>query len=405
MNLNDATKEDTIYRLYRLGIFLLFINSMYPWPMWSWKVPVFPIISFLLTIPIFSKRELFSSSSKSVPILIGACIVYFVWTFRYLTFFGIIGQFFIVVPTISVITLKNQYKTDLIEFVTKWFAILLSVSLLFFLLKQIGVGLPNNIITHPGYDCFYYNYYFFVEREFSIRFNSIFLEPGHLTMGLAPLLFINKYNLRNKYVLILFIAQLFSLSLAGIIVMAAGLIFQVFTSKSFISGLSRLFIIAGFIFLVGYGLSNLFPDDNIVQTFVINRIERGSDSMDDRSDESTSYMYKMLLKSDDVFLGKPELRGQLVGAGYKNFILLNGFFGCFLVLIFYFIPVLMYNKRIVFLFYILLIMLFAQDAYPDWFCVLFCSIAGSEYLYSYQETHNHKAIKRNEKRTLLPSNK
>lgn len=369
----------TKYKLFRLGLFLLFLNSMYPWPMWFWKIPYVPIFACLSAIPIILNKKYYFANNRGKHAYLFVFVLFLLWSFRSLSFFGIVGQIISIVPIICVLSLKTQYMVDIIRFITKWFALLLGVSLFVYILYMVGVPLPHQDYNFGEYYT-HDNYYFFVTFSLSYRFSSIFLEPGHLTMGLAPLLFINRYNLKDKYVLVLFISQLFSLSLAGIVIMFVGLLMQAFLSKNIMTGVAKLLLVVSIIFIAGYGLVKLTGMDDLIQVAIVDRVISGEDAMDKRTDSFTESQFNRLVQSDDIWMGKPELADKVEGAGYKVYLLIYGLIGCLLTAILYFIPVLANKKLDVLFFYLLLMMLFVQDSYPAWSCALICSIAGSVYL-------------------------
>ena len=60
-------------------------------------------------------------------------------------------------------------------------------------------------------------------REF-FRFSGPFAECGHMSMICAFLLYANRFNLQQWYNIVFFISVLFSLSLAGYVLLGLGLL-------------------------------------------------------------------------------------------------------------------------------------------------------------------------------------
>ena len=127
--------------------------------------------------------------------------------------------------------INDELKSDILKFITNGMAILVGVSLLFYILFLFGVQLPYTTLRDSKLGYGGLNYYAFITSDQLLeyfRFKSIFAEPGHLTMGLIPLLYVNRLNLRNKSVLVIFIAELFTLSLAGYITLITSVVIYSF---------------------------------------------------------------------------------------------------------------------------------------------------------------------------------
>ena len=80
------------------------------------------------------------------------------------------------------------------------------------------------------------------------RFHSIFLEPGHLGCIIAFFVMANQYNFKNRYVLIMSIVLLFTLSLAGYVLFYIGFLVY-FINKSKDTGKFRRIVAVGVVFI------------------------------------------------------------------------------------------------------------------------------------------------------------
>ena len=153
------------------------------------------------------------------------------------------------------------------------------------------------------------------------RFQSVFLEPGHMTMGLAPLLFVNKYNLKNRYVLILFIAQMLSLSLAGYMMMMIGYgILFLFDKQSKKSKLISVLLSVILISSIASFMQNSF-ENNIFDDLIFRRMqfENGHFVGDNRSSIYLDRQFEDVVSSSDILTGRyfnAEMSEKGV-AGYK----------------------------------------------------------------------------------------
>ena len=95
----------------------------------------------------------------------------------------------------------------------------------------MGISLPFTYVDNSDLGYTGNNYYLFVvdhDIVYFPRFRSIFAEPGHLTMGIIPLLFANRFNLKNKFVVILLLIEIFTFSLAGFVLIFVSLLLLLF---------------------------------------------------------------------------------------------------------------------------------------------------------------------------------
>lgn len=371
----------TNYKIYRFWTFILFISSMYSWF-------TFTISTSFITIP---SLFIFYKCYKSDPNIFNAKInkifafislLFFLNLCRNVNIFGVINYIIIWVCLLGYMSLNTKYKYDIIKYITEKFAILLAISLVVYILYAFGVPLPHTSLSY-GIRYEFNNYYFFLQRDNVMRFHSIFLEPGHMTMGLAPLLFINNYNLKNKYVAILFISQLLSLSLAGYIVLVIGYLLSLFINSDYSRKIqSIVLIISSFVaFLI---VCTMVWKDFSFQEAILNRLifEDGTLSGYNRTGEAFDYFYDHIMSTDDKWFGVSWKESDFDHgvAGYKRFVVTSGLVGLILSLLLYLMPIFItFKKDSVFLVIILLLLLF-QNAYPDWWCLLIILCCGINYM-------------------------
>lgn len=62
-------------------------------------------------------------------------------------------------------------------------------------------------------------------EDYQIRFCSIFLEPGYIGTLLSFLLYVGKFDFKKRYNLILLVALVLTISLAGFVISAMGWVF------------------------------------------------------------------------------------------------------------------------------------------------------------------------------------
>ena len=356
---------------------------MYPWMTLSLP-PIFPnflgsILSFFL---LTSKKHVSRPSSNLVLSFLCFVLLLF-WINRHSNIIGLANVVLILITIYSILSLKKEYKVDVIRFITKWFAILLSISLLFYLLCLIGVPLPSiPLASALDYDAT--NYFFCLQSSISFRFQGYFIEPGHMTMGLAPLLFLNQYNYKNKYVLVLLIAQLFSVSLAGYICLVVGLLLTLLITKRRKGVLGLFLMIVFFVSIFVYVENRLLGDDYLKEV-VVARLEWDGDSIagDNRAAAGIDYYYNNVIHSSNKWTGIDVSENVLRGnAGYMVMVVSNGLIGLLLMIACYIIPAFSCKKqwwRLLAL-SLLLVMLLMQNSYPDWWCMIISLTCGAYFL-------------------------
>lgn len=291
-------------------------------------------------------------------------------------------------PGILIFMLEPDYQEDLLKFVTKWFCIILGVSLFAFLLSKI-IDLPHNVFKLENNDSYlpFENYYFFLQNNGmydltstggALRFGSVFLEPGHMAMVSALLLFANKYNLTRQPLLwIPLVCIALSFSLVGVVIVVVSL------------GLLKIHNLSSMIITVGLVVAGWFfvtvvwnGGENPANKMIVERLEfdenkgiRGNN----RTSKKTDFFFRQCLKDGTYVtgVGIKKMGEKVRGAGYKIFILKYGIIGLAFVAALYllFIPK-GANTRYAASFFLIIVLLFLQRAYPTWYSWLFCYIIG-----------------------------
>lgn len=387
-------KNDGFYKLYRLTLFVYFVNSMHPWFLLRITPVVITIIFFIFTLFVYFKGYFSLKNIRFTSIIFLQLM--FLWIARDTNINGIIEALMNSVLICSLIYLRRDRMLDCIKFITKWLAIIIFISSIFYILFLLHVPLPHSSFALGGNSLkdSLENYYFFVQvyEGFGFtRFFSIFLEPGYLTLGVAPLLFLNKYDIINKYVLMLIFGQLLSFSLAGFILLLFGIFYVLLFSKvkRKLKKFSAIIITITIAFIAAY---NFFGEAYFEHT-VFRRIEfvNGTLSGDDRSSKYLDYKYDNLMSGEDMWVGtKFDVTQSEKGvSGYKLFTVENGLIGVLLVILTY-LSIISFKVRfnlrtgeIIFC----LLMLY-QNAYPWASCILFSAVA-SNVMFSIRDTKNN----------------
>jgi hypothetical protein len=365
----------------KLGLFLLFLQSLNAWFTWELNPFFIPVLSTVMCIPCFLQlKSSFGVSNKKFIILGGILIIAWLFSIGETNFNGYVGGLIIILPVLLIIPLNDRIKLDSLRFFTYGMAVILVPSLITWILLLLGVGLPNlGRISNSSWEYYVYDNYFFCLKNsllYARRFHSIFLEPGHLGMIAAFLLFVNKFEIKRKAVLIILISAIFTLSLAGyvLIIISFTLYVMLYSKRSLTYlGISLFVVVCGYFFFANYNNGN-----NIVNEQIISRLKyddsQGDIVGDNRVTGKLSSYYNVFIDSDEAWygIGLDRFNGMHFGpsAGIKVFVVQNGIIGTFLAFLFYFAIVLFNRSKFSMALLLIYILAFFQRAYPFWACEL-----------------------------------
>lgn len=320
--------------------------------------------------------------------MVGILIAYLLYQTVILGFSAGLWTFMAYLPAILIFALDIDLQKDLLFFVTKWVCIIMGVSLGYFILHFV-IPLPHVAFLPPdltgvytGFD----NYGLFLENVLSpvgmtnvVRFCGPFLEPGHQSLMCCLLLFANRYSLKkNPLLWILVVSILMSFSLAGYVIFLIGFLLVSIRNIYYMVALTAL-----------VGGSWLFVTDvwqggnNPVNMLIVQRLEYDKEkgvAGNNRTAKVTDYFYKASINDGTIWMG---VRGskraleKIKGAGYKVFLLRYGIWGLIFVSILYLslIPK-GANVRYSASFVLIIILVFLQRAYPDWYSWLLPYVLG-----------------------------
>lgn len=375
----------SVFTFYKLTLFLLFISSMYPWFVLAGYGTYIVMLGVGVTALHYTLNKKSFYFSKRHLVAIGLLFASFVMYIFGFTLFGGIEQIFIFYTLIILFGIKREVKKEILDFITNGMAILLAISLFFYALYWLGVPLPNQPMVSKSFGYQTVNYYFFLLNpnigEF-YRFMSIFAEPGHLSMGLIPLLYVNRYKLTNVSVLVLFVTELMTLSLAGYITMFMSLIILSFSRSKldkYSRGLLLFFVILGTVFV-----SNL-EEDSLVYKALISRVQfddsKKSIAGNNRTEEHLDNYFDNFTETPDVLVGLSYAKYMSLfsdggNSGYKVFLLRFGAISAIFAALFYWRAARMENSYLAYgLFFIVMLLLY-QNSYPFWHCIFMGYVLG-----------------------------
>lgn len=336
---------------------------------------IIPFLNFLMLLAFYSIWQAYIFNSL---------------TFAVLSFFSYLpAGFLFILPT--------DQKRFCLNFITKWYAILLSISIAVYLVTLVVNVPPFSIFIQPENDFYphFKNYIFYIDGQWSFplkRFNAMFLEPGHQAMISALLLFANKYNLKNnKYLYILVVAIAISFSLAGWVITLIGLLLLKLKS------IKSILILTGIVFITYVIATNYNDGNNLVNELIIERLqfdESKGIAGNNRFAGNTDNAYRDSWKTGEIIkgVGNQNSSRNIIGAGYKIFLLRNGLISAIFTLCIYFCLIgKQANKLYAMSFIFLLALTFLQRSYPTWFSWLLPFVLGVNTFISTQPKQKIKA--------------
>ena len=321
---------------------ILCICSLNPWPIWH-----FPYIIQILIILFIGFRLLIHKNEykfNSIVAIFGVLI----FSIIYCQFFLInlttsINKIFkFILPVIFFLLLDQEENNIFLNRIIKLFSIILAISLPYWII-HFFINLPYSIINIGQYAPFK-NYFLFVintndDLEWFTRYSSIYVEPGHLGMMCAILLYINNFTLRKWENIVMTISLIWSFSLAGWMLYLIGIfLYILLKSSKILQNFTKILIILFMFITTGFFIYKLEPD-SVVSTLIIERLEFDESKGikgNNRNGIPFTQLYNQLENSDEIWFGKGTgyqfRKYPDAGQSYKNFVFDNGYLGFFNVL-------------------------------------------------------------------------
>jgi hypothetical protein len=369
-----------IYFLYKTSLLLLFLASMHSWFTWNIKTHYIGlVVTFISLIFIWIYRIKLRLTGA---LLLGGILLIVSGTLglNFENSQGLLGPVFLVIPCYFLFLINDdKILNDIFQFITNFFTLLLPISLLTFWGAQMEFVPSFGKISYPGIASYpdYNNYILsIVSSTDNFRFSSIFLEPGHLGMILSFLLFALRFNFKSTKVKVILISALFTFSLAAYVLIFLGFILSLFVNGKL--QLKYLIIVLITMSVIYMGAQNYNDGNNPLNNLIIERLkfdEEKGISGNNRIYGVTDEYFNDLVTSSDFWwgIGIEEYRYLMEtlpfgGAGWKVYILQNGFLSLLLVSIAYFIIGISVgnDRKYTIAFIIILFFAFIQRAYPLW---------------------------------------
>lgn len=178
---------------------------------------------------------------------------------------------------LPLLTLFMLKKNDLRLFsnnIVKCFSVIISISFCLFILKQLGVHVPNlGKITFNQYDLVNYYYFYADAIRYGLKYTGISLEPGFFSVLCICLLVLNEFNFKKKSSWVFVVAILCTLSLEGYLLLVFGVIFFSYSKGTNIRTSLMYFLLAVFIIgvLIVYVI-NYQGGNNIITQTILERL-------------------------------------------------------------------------------------------------------------------------------------
>jgi hypothetical protein len=226
------------------------------------------------------------------------------------------------------------------------------------------------------------------------RFSAIFTEPGHLGTVTPLLLYINRYNIKNKYVFIILMGTLLSFSLVAYVLTILGyFIYKTLTGGKLYRKIMILIVGVTLIAGTGFIIYKKYQNSLLYQ-LIIARLEydddKGFHGNNRMSNSIDTYYKQVFIKSPDfwggvglaeierlIYTGRGERKNAI--SGYRGYILQFGFIGIFFLCIFYLSMTFSVKSRLLFGLFVLYFISAIQRTVPaTWEICVFLFIGAIE---------------------------
>lgn len=374
--------KSPLFLFFLILTLFYYLSSSYCWiRMYVPKIHYFLVFyNFIFIIYLITLKKTAFSKKILWPMML-LLLITAVTTLQEDNFLIALTTFLTYLPAILLFLLPIEKKYQVLSFITKWFCIIIGISVVLYILTFV-IHLPN-IGTYKADDDFYplfRNYVFFIKSTDiieSFRFNGPFLEPGHLSIVIAFLLFANDYDFKNNRLLWILIVALFvSFSLSGWMLTIIGwllLNYQKIKLVPIIMGL------ACFVWI-----SNWYNGgDNVVNNLILSRLElddKKGIKGNNRFSHGTDILYEKMVDNGSVWIGKgSQFKSKDVeGAGYKIYFIRQGAFMALMILFLYaLLGSYSTSKKYTISFLIILGACFLSRGYPNWYSWLLPYILGT----------------------------
>ena len=334
-----------------LGCLLAYLCSIHPWFLWPLEgIYVIPVALLLISAVLLSntmEEPIFRDSGYFTPLMVYVMVSFYMCWSIGMTLSRLISVIFSIIIFYVLLRIQPKDFDWLLTLICKSMAVLLGVSVFFFLLHLVGFPLPSRQSTFGEQQYNFDNYFFFMianDREMINiipRFSSVFLEPGHLGTAASLLIMTQMGRWNRWYNIVLWFATVLTFSLAAYAFLTALIFFNLWVQRKRVVGKAILAIVfiasvvgASFVYNGG---DNLFHDLILLRLEVDDRT--GEMTGNNRVSEDFQMTYDKYISTPDVILGRSFAEEDIGygNSGYRVFVFEHGLVGTLLTFIFYFL--------------------------------------------------------------------
>lgn len=298
------------YKIYLYTLLFAILQASHVWFVLAWHPALQIGISILNLLA-------FNNINKSNQLPKGALIIIFVlmtspfWGWRVPKHWVL--PIFTYIPFITLLLLKDDVKMRIARSVYSFFSVTLFLSLVLYFWHGFGLPLlefPVHRSVGIPYD--YPNYFLYIQLKYSGAlagaFSGYCIEPGYLSLLCVCLLFIAKFDLKDKRTYIFITAIIFSMSLGGYILMVAGYLMVYFMRRK--KNMTKTLFGGAVILLILYALfvyiSQLDNGNNVIAEEILSRLAFDSDkgiAGNNRENAIAEIIIDNFFYSDSIWFG------------------------------------------------------------------------------------------------------
>lgn len=346
IDLFTLQKKNIARMFFYLGILISYWGALMPWFIWKIENVFFVLSAMLIVMSMLISRNisepLFTRKDFQAPILAYLALTVMMRLVNGNNINSYISLVFYSAIFLSLFTISVDELKRLMKFICVVMGSLLTVSIFYFVLYILGFPLPSMPIAHEVLMYSYTNFYFFLidDRTFYVlipRFQSVFMEPGHLGTASVFLLLTQLGKWKKWYNVVLLIATIMTFSLAAFVLLAMVLFINAWLKHQRI--LPKILLIISFLGITTVGAIFYNDGDNMLNSLIIERlvVDDGKLAGDNRVTDTFEAAFDDYMKSDDILFGRDfELAEFGWGnAGYRVYIYDYGLIVLLLTIIFY----------------------------------------------------------------------
>lgn len=387
----------------------LFIPPYFMWGIMSSNYLSIPL-TLLLCVLFYKNKRRFSKTDKKLILLFAITLLYYTINglIHGANIMGGIARL-LVLPYIAVPFAKESFSKQVYNNFLSILSIVLSISLLSYILFLTGAISAIGVITHQEGDVLEtFDVYplLVVQRGFDfLRFYGPFAEPGEVGTLSAILLCVQRFGFKDKRIIPIFISGLLSFSLFFyVLVIVYGCIYFLTVRKNY-------FVIILFAALIS-GFYIATKDDPILYTLIWERIEWDDEKQqfkgDSRKSEWVDDYYDKFKKTPQYWTGSSKEQVARFWdyvestSSYKVVVVTDGIIFVVLYLLFFIIYAFHYrrsNKEFLLFLFVLLANFYQRpNVYNILYLFLYTYLASSAISIDVEQ----RALKQSNNKKMLP---